>query len=397
MTALRGLNRGLVLLKIAILARFLTPSQFGIFGIAVLVLGFLEIMTEASVNVFLIQEKGDISKYISSAWVVSIIRGLIVAFLIVALTPFIVSFFNSPGSYLLLLLTSIVPVVRGFINPAVIKFQKNLEFNKEFYKESTLFIAETTLAVALGIFTRSELSLVIAMIFSAALEVLISFAFIKPTPKIAFELTRVKEIIDRGKWVTGAGIFNFAFHHLDDIVVGRLLGTTSLGLYQQAYKISTLPVSEVGEIFNKVTLPVFVEISNQKKRLKDAFLKTILVITFLVIPFGTILILFPRELILLVLGENWVEAESALQILAIFGVIKAISNFGFSLFLALKKQEIVTLITFVGILGLSVSILPLVRAYGIVGAGISTIIGILVSLPFTFYCLIKVFKDLPEK
>ena len=75
MTALRAVTRGLAVVKIAILARILLPSQFGNYGIALLVLGFLEVLTETGINVFLIQEKDDPQKYLNSAWVVSIARG----------------------------------------------------------------------------------------------------------------------------------------------------------------------------------------------------------------------------------------------------------------------------------------------------------------------------------
>src|SRR5512146_132535 len=94
MTALRGLMRGLAVIKIAILARILSPSQFGNYGIALLVLGFLEVLTETGINIFLIQKKDDTQKYLDSAWVVSIIRGILISGLILLASPYVASFFN---------------------------------------------------------------------------------------------------------------------------------------------------------------------------------------------------------------------------------------------------------------------------------------------------------------
>ena len=96
-----------------------------------LVLGFFELATETGVNVFLIQEER-FEKYVNSAWVVSIARGTIISFFLLLTTPLLVLFFAAPGAYPILLLISGVPAVRGFINPAVVRFQKNLEFHKEF-------------------------------------------------------------------------------------------------------------------------------------------------------------------------------------------------------------------------------------------------------------------------
>jgi lipopolysaccharide exporter len=74
MASLRGSTRAIAYVKIAILARLLGPEEFGIFGIASLVLALLEILTETGINAYLIQEEGKIKKYLNTAWVVSIIR-----------------------------------------------------------------------------------------------------------------------------------------------------------------------------------------------------------------------------------------------------------------------------------------------------------------------------------
>src|SRR3990170_4336273 len=94
MGALRVLVRGLGFFRIAILARLLTPSQFGIFGIATLVLSFLEIATETGINIFLIQIKENVDDFINTAWIVSIIRGILISFIIIITSPLVVNIFN---------------------------------------------------------------------------------------------------------------------------------------------------------------------------------------------------------------------------------------------------------------------------------------------------------------
>lgn len=392
MALLRGSMRGMTLVKVVILARFLTPAQFGVFGIALLVLAFLEILTETGINIVLIQEEEKTDEYISTAWVVSILRGILIFLLILALAPFIASFFSSPTALNLIRFSSLIPLVRGFINPAIVKFQKELKFNKEFWFRSPLFLIDAIFAILLGILTRSEYALIWGMLAAAVMEVTVSFFIVKPTPKIEFEIEKVKRVIGRGKWITFAGIFEYLFQHLDDIVVGKLLGTASLGLYQQAYRVSTLPISEVGEVFNKVTFPTYTKIED-KERLKKAFLKVTSVISLFVIPFGLILFFFAKEVILILLGDKWLEAAGALKVLAIFGIIKAISNSAYPLFLSVKRQEIITLITLVGILGLAIPLVPLINKFGIVGAGYATIIGTLVGIPIGIYFLYRIFKN----
>ena len=393
MGGLRLISRVIAFGKTAILARLLLPAEFGLFGIASLVLELLEVLTETGVNIVLVQEKKDIDRYINTAWIVSICRGILIGLFIVAATPLITVFFNSPQSAPLLYLMAAVPVIRGFINPSEVKFQKNLKFNKEFWFRFSIFALDTIVAISLAFSLHSPVALIWGLIVGAIAELILSFVFAKPRPRLIFELPKLKSVVSSGKWMTGAGIFSYLFQHGDDIVVGRLLGTNPLGLYQVAYRISTLPITEVSDTVAKVTFPVYVGISEDVKRLKRAFFRMFLGISAVVIPFGLILLLFARQLTLIILGENWLEAVEVLKVLAIFGSIKAVINSCYPLLLGLGKQKEVMIITLAGILGLGVTVIPLSAKYGIVGAAYSTIIGLLFSAPVAFYFVKRALRE----
>lgn len=383
----------LSLIKTLVLARILTPLQFGIFGIASLVLGFLEIITETGVNVVLIQEKDGLDRHVNSFWNVSIIRGIFLSLTIFLLAPFIAKFFNNPSAIKILYLTAFVPFIRGFINPAEIKFQKNLNFKKEFIFKGTLILIEVVTAIFVGFLTKSEFSLIWGLIAGALAEVLISLIFISPKPKLIFDIDSFKLVIKKGIWITFAGIFNYVFQHGDDLVVGKILGVYPLGLYQQAYRISSLPVSEVGEIFQKVTFPYYSKYKNNLIKLKSIFIKTFLNTSLLVIPFGVLIMIFPYQTVNILLGKNWLEMVRVLQILAIYGILKALTNSVFPLFLGLGKQNWITYITLIAIIGMGLTIFPLTRMYGINGTAFSTIIGTLLTIPISIYLAIKVLKQ----
>lgn len=389
---LRILTRAISFLKTVILARILVPAQFGSYGIALLVVGFLEVMTETGVNVILIQEKNTY-RYINSAWIVSIARGIFIALLIVASTPFISGFFNSPDSSILLYLISFVPLLRGFINPSVVKFQKELRFHTEFWYRLIVFIVDGFVAVIATVITQHPIGIIIGLISGVFVEVILSFLIVKPTPSFIIHREYIMKIIHRGKWVTASGIFNYLFHNIDKIVVGRLLGTSSLGIYQMAYSFSMLLITEISDVFSRVTFPVYAKIADDKKRLRKAFMKATVVISLLAFSLGATLYLFSKEIVLFVLGEKWVAAASILPILAMFGVVRAVSGSSSALFLAIGKQEYVTVVTLVSALGLIIPIIPFVMGHGIVGAAISALIGSIVVLPVIVYYSWVAFKD----
>ena len=159
-----------------------------------------------------------------------------------------------------------------------------------------------------------------------------------------------------------------------------------------AYKVSSLPMTEVSDIIQKVTFPVYTKIAEDKERLKKAFIKSLLSTTLAVLPIGIVLFFFSYEVVLILLGPKWLSVVPVVKVLSFFGVVRAITETTYPLFLSLKKQKYVSLITLFSIFGLILTIFPLVKNFDIVGAGISSLIGALLAISVTAYLLNKVFK-----
>lgn len=391
-SAFKVLSRLASFLKIAVIARILTPAQFGVFGIASLLLIFLEIITETGINIILIQDNKDIKKYINSAWIVSIFRGFFLFFLIIVFSPFIVYFFNSPNAQSVILLISLVPLIRGFINPAIVRFQKELKFKYEFIFRSSVFLTDAFFTAVFVFLTQSAYGLILGLISGALLEVFLSFIFVKPIPKFAFDKAYIRHVFHRGKWVTASSVFGYFGDQGDDIVVGRILGSQGLGIYQMIYKISILPLSEISDSINRVVFPVYAKIENDRKRLKKAFVKTTLFISFLTFLLGFIIFIYPNEIILIILGSNWLIGSAALRVLSIYGIIRGINGSVTALFFAIKKQSYVTVMSFTRLVVLGIAIFPLVLSYGIVGAAYAALLSAMFEIIIVIYYLHVVFK-----
>ena len=389
MTAFRILYRLIGIGRIAIIAHILNPLSIGVFGIVTIVLGFLEIVTETGINIFLIQEKDDVNKYINTAWVVSIVRGLLISILIFASAGTVSGFFNSPASKNLLYIAALIPLIRGAINPSIVKFRKELQFNKEFLYRISVFTVESVTSVLGVIILKSVYGMVWGLLVGTVFEVVYTFIAARPWPKIDFNFIKTKRVIDKGKWVTLFGIFDYLYTQSDNVIVGRILGVAPLGIYQNAYKISTAPLSEVGNIFHTVTFPVFSKISNEAKRLKSAFIKNILVNFALMSVMGLIIFIFAAPIVQILFGKGWELAVPVVKLLSVLGVIRGIVGSTGSLLVAKKKQKYAAIVMMISTLGLWITIIPLTHLYGIVGAGISAIIGTLISVPFTVYYVHK--------
>ena len=392
MTAFRVLYRLIGVARIAIIAHILTPFSLGVFGIVTIVLGFLEIITETGINIFLIQEKDDINGYINTAWVVSIVRGLLISLLIFASAGAVSGFFNSPASKSLLNMAALVPLIRGLINPSIVKFQKELQFNKEFMYRISIFVVESIVSVLGVIILKSVYGMIWGLLAGAIFEVFYTFIVARPWPKFDFNSIKTKRVIDRGKWVTLYGIFDYLYTQSDNIAIGRILGVAPLGIYQNAYKISTSPLTEVGNIFFRVTFPVFSKISGETARLKSAFIKNTVVNFALMLGAGIFIFIFAAPIVQILFGKGWESAIPVVKLLSILGVVRGVASSTGSLLIAREKQKYTAVVTIVSTLGLCITIIPLIHAYGIIGAGVAAIIGTLISLPFTVFFVRKALR-----
>lgn len=391
-TLLRGLTRIITFVRLAVLGRLLTPTQFGYYGLASLLLSLLEILTETGINIFLVQEKGSIKEYINSAWVVSIIRGVLLSLVILISAPFLATYFESPEAYSVIALIAIVPFIRGFINPAIIIYQKDLLFQKEFLLRTTLFFIDVVVSIIFGFITKNATAFVYGIIASTIVEVFLSYILLSDWPRFRIEIKKVKHVIARGWWVTLSGIFSYFADNGDNLVVGKVLGSASLGIYQVAYKFSTLPISEITIVVNQVIFPVYSKFSDDRKRLWNAFVKVTISNFFGALILGGIIYFFAEPILLFFMGNQWVAAVPAVQVLAIFGIIRTIFGSFSALFLSVGKQNYVAWMTFARTFILLIAVVPLVTQFGMVGAAWAMLFSAFAEIPIIIYFTSKIFN-----
>ena len=387
MGALRGIIRGVGLIKIVILARILTPADFGLFGIAAITLALMETFTETGVSLALVQQEEEIDEYVSTAWIISIVRGFVIGAAMLGFSKVIVSFFNQPEALKLLFIMAAIPVVRGFINPGVINFVKKLQFNKEFSLKVLPLMTDAVVTIIAAIMTKSAVAIIYGMLAAAITEVGLSFVIARIRPKLEFVKKKAAKLIDYGKWVTVGGMMSYLTEQFDDIIVGKVLGVTSLGIYQMAYKLSTLPSGEIAETLSKVSFPVYSKIAGDRKRLKKAVKKTTIVISAIALPASLLFILYPQVLIRAILGNQWLAAAVPLQLLAIYGLIRSISQAPSAALFASGRPDIVAKLRAARFIVMALLLFPLISKYQLVGAAIAVVVSSIVVLPLLWMSL----------
>lgn len=359
-------------LKILIVARILSPLELGLFGMVLLPYGLIEVMTESGINQALIQTQKNIKDYFGSAWLAFICRGLVIGGLLYFSAPLISRFYNADLT-LAIRIISFTPILKGFINPAIVLFRKNLLFKTAFAYQSLASIAESLATIYFAYQYRSMLALPLGVLAGGLASLVLSFIFAR-VQLIKVSFIKIKELYSYGRWVTLGTLISYLSDQGDDLLVSKTLGAYPLGLYQTAYKISNLPTTQGAGMIYEIIFPIFASIQTDKVRLKRGLIKALLITFVLSLSFALGVYLFAPWAINLFLGPVWLAMIPALNVLLLFGITRPLISVGSAVFDAVGQPKIVATIISIKLIVMLLLLYPLTKAFGLVGTAWAVVI-----------------------
>ena len=213
---LRITLRVLGTIRIIVLARLLAPADFGLMGIAMIMMAMLETFTETGFWAALVQRRGDIRPYLDTAWTVQVVRGLLTAGLLALAAPLLAAFFDAPGAITIIRVMAIVAFIKGLNNIGIVYFHKDLEFQKRFLFEVANVIPQVAVGIGLAIALQSVWALVFGSLAGALTGMVASYVLHPYRPRLRLEWTKARELYGFGKWVFTHNILIYLARHLDD-------------------------------------------------------------------------------------------------------------------------------------------------------------------------------------
>lgn len=210
-----------------------------------------------------------------------------------------------------------------------------------------------------------------ALLFIFAAKV--SFAW----KELSFE--KMRELARFGRPLFGATIISFLVTHLDDLIVGKLLGATWLGFYSVAFSWANLPVSGFVNLVGKVMFPTVASIQENIERVRRGYLEAVRFTMMVVAPISLGLLALTPEFIRLILGEKWLPATTAMRILCVYALIRGIGGIGGSVRKGLGRPDIFFKLGLLFLAIMLLGIFPLTWEWGITGTAISVLIAALIS------------------
>ncbi|WP_169823937.1 teichuronic acid biosynthesis protein TuaB [Bacillus marinisedimentorum] len=334
---------GVQLLQYVILARLLTPSDFGLMGMIIVIIGFAQVFTDAGVGTAIIQRKSVTRNELSSLYWLNVFLGFLVFSGVILLAPAISNFYNQPNLEELIHYIAFIFLIIPFGQQFQYLIQRNLQFNLLARIEMVSFSTGVLASIILAVLDFGVMSLIWGQIITNATKT-IQFTihgWKHHKPSFHFRFKEITGYLNFGLNQMGSRIVSYFASNVDYMLIGRYLGSEALGIYTVAYQLIVIPVSKINPIITKVAYPVFSKEQDNNKTVGSGFIQISKLLSVVTFPLLVGMMATSPVLVPVVFGDKWLEAAPLIQILALLGILRVLMNPNGSVLLAKGRAGLV--------------------------------------------------------
>lgn len=316
------------LLQISILTRILPKEAFGLIAMAQFFVSFSNIFADMGMSSAIMHKQDITRKEYSSIYWLNIFISIGFYLLLVVLTPSFSRFYTEPE------LLSIIPILG--INILIIASgrQHRTIMQKLFYFKSIALIEIVSYLIGLlvAVFLALKEFGVYSLVYSTLTSSFISNGLflilnLKQNPiKLYFNIKQTKSFLKIGGYTMGSSLLDFFSREIDTLIIGKMLGSENLGVYNLTKQIVMKLFTIINPIIINVLNPLLSSIQKEKKRLKSVYLKVVKYLSYINFPIYLIIIVCSKEILNIIYGPDYVDASSILSFLAFSYCLTAISN-----------------------------------------------------------------------
>lgn len=340
MVALRAVRRVVGVLSTIILARLLLPEDFGVVAIAATTIALFEFMSKMSLDLALISKQDVDRDYYDTAWTLGLIRGAMIAAIVVGLAAPTAIFFEEPRLENVFYVLAVAIMTDAFVNVRIVDFFKDFNLGKNFQMNVTSALVTFATKVGFALIWHSYWALVAGFIADSLVRLILSYWLIPYKPRLC--LVHWRWVFNFSKWLMVGNFCEFLNNQLDKFIVGKFTSPAVLGLYSASFETANLPTTNLVLPIQGALFPGYAKIADDREKLRSSYLDSMAFIFLFTIPAGLGIAVSAASVVRVMLGENWLDAIPLLEILAIYGIIRLMSANTRPIYLAVKRPDIVS-------------------------------------------------------
>jgi len=330
----------MLVILMVVLARLLTPADFGVVGMAAIVTVAISMVNDRGLGTAIIQKSQIFESHLSSVfW-----GGILFSLLLFAISLFasypLSAFFRNPLVQPVIAVQAIGFVIGSFGIVQKSLLTKNMEFKKLAIMEIASILASGLVSIVLAVLRFGVWSLVFGTLTRDAVNVLLVWIFCRWRPRWIFSWSDFKELFAFSAKVLGNDIASYGVANLDILIIGRLLGSEALGYYHLALNLVKTPVARLSAIVSKVAFPAFSAIQGDTKKMHKGYLTASSLLSIIIFPLLLGLALFAHEFIDLFMGAKWMNMALPLILLIPMGLAKSIGVIRWPVLMALGRPDV---------------------------------------------------------
>ena len=340
-----------------VLARILSPSEFGQLGIVLFFIVIARVLTESGLGGALVRNNSATNVDYSTIFIFNLFVSICLCLLIIGSSGYIADFYSTPSLKPLLIASSFILIINAFQFVQSAKLVKQMRFKQKAIYDFVAILIAAAIGITLALNDFGVWSLVVMQLVTAAIMTLVYWTFEGGFGPLIFNRDSFKYHYKFGVNTTLASILNSLFDNIYQAILGKYFAISQTGLYYQAKKLQEIPVGVINNLTQSVLFSGLSKIQEDKELFKQTYQKVIRIFTVLVGFISLILFVFAKEIILLFLGEQWVEGAFFLQILTIVGFFNMQEMFNRIVFKIYNDTSYILLLEFVNKLIQMISIM----------------------------------------
>lgn len=308
--------------QVAVLSQLLTPRDFGLMAIVLVVTGLAQAFGDGGLNGAIMVRRIADAPTLSTLYWTNVGFGVAVALLIVVVSPLVAGFYRAGELQGLLAVCSLAFVFNAFSAQFRVLLHRDLRYETlariDTLAAATGFVvAVVAAALDAGAYAPALAYLVNSLTGAAQL---VAVAGRRWRPRRHWRRAELSRVLDFGLMTTGSQVLNFLTSNIDYILIGRVLGPSALGIYVIAFQLIIAPVMRINPIVIRVILPLFVRRAADPEALRRALLEVTRMLATPAFPLLTGLAVAAPQLVPVLFGDRWQESIPVVQVLAAVGL-----------------------------------------------------------------------------
>jgi O-antigen/teichoic acid export membrane protein len=312
--------------SVMVLARLLSPRDFGLVGMVTAFTGILTLLRDFGLSSAAVQRTTVTQEQIATLFWINVLIGSLLALVVVAVAPLIAAFYHEPQ-----LLRVTAALAAGFLfNSAGVQHSAILQREMRFTALAVIGVVSLIVSTAIAIGGAKAgygYWALVAMTVTASLISTIGFWVATGwVPGMPHRRAGIRSMIHFGGTLTLNGLVAYAAYNAEKIMLGRFWGADAIGIYGRAYQLVSIPTDNLNSAIGEVAFSALSRLQNDPVRLKNYFLKGFSLVLGLTLPITIACALFADDVVFVLLGAKWEDTAAIVRLLAPTIVIFAIIN-----------------------------------------------------------------------